>query len=304
MEHLNCRICLGLLAVMLTAGAGCAPSKTSWHEKFQWQAEDYFKDQRVVRLCAAIEADDLAGIDEAVKAGADVNARGEGNMTPLLWAFPDDRPERFKRLLELGADPNVIVESDFNTRNVGIQPGDSVTLLAAKSAFERHFELVMANGGDANYVNPKTKESLLQIVIQGPDTNKRARIQTLIANGVNLDHPTRSGAPPLIEAFTWLSQYDVVIDLLEAGADPGVYHESQNTKLVHMVIWEQSQLAKRTPQQKQDYDTIVRLLKEKGESFDDAEADIKRWASWSSLPRAKRKELREAETASRQAEPN
>jgi ankyrin repeat protein len=57
-------------------------------------------------LCKAIEENDVGEIDRLVAAGADVNAKGKENMTPLLWAFPDDKPERFKKLLELGADPN------------------------------------------------------------------------------------------------------------------------------------------------------------------------------------------------------
>jgi hypothetical protein len=34
-----------------------------------------------------------------------VNAKGKGNMTPLLWAYFDDRPQRLLLLLEHGADP-------------------------------------------------------------------------------------------------------------------------------------------------------------------------------------------------------
>ncbi len=46
---------------------------------------------------------------------------------------------------------------------------------------------------------------------------------------------------------------------------------------------------------------LVKMLKDKGESFEAAKADIERWASWGALPRSKRKKLREAETAARRA---
>jgi hypothetical protein len=49
----------------------------------------------VIALCKATEANDIAEIDRLVAAGADVNAQGEGNMTPLLWAYPDNKLERF-----------------------------------------------------------------------------------------------------------------------------------------------------------------------------------------------------------------
>jgi hypothetical protein len=122
-----------LLSVGLAVGflTGCqeiarmAPAST-WHQKCGWKAEDYFDDPQVIALCKAIEASNLVEIDRLVAAGANVNAQGKDKMTPLLWAYPDSNLQRFKRLLELGADPNVVIESDFNTRG-GMRAGDSVT---------------------------------------------------------------------------------------------------------------------------------------------------------------------------------
>jgi hypothetical protein len=59
------------------------------HQRCGWKAEDYFTDPKVIALCHAIEANDLAEMERLVKAGADVNAQGKDKMTPLLWAFPD-----------------------------------------------------------------------------------------------------------------------------------------------------------------------------------------------------------------------
>lgn len=119
----------------------------SWHEKFKWKAEDYFDNPQVIALCKAIEANDLKEIDRLVADGANVNAKGKGNMTPLLWAFPDNKSKRFKKLLEHGADPNVIVENDFNTKMSGIRPGDSVTHLVCKTRFPKYFDYVFQHGG-------------------------------------------------------------------------------------------------------------------------------------------------------------
>ena len=74
--------------------AGCGvldllPSRTI-HQRCGWKAEDYFTDRKVIALCRAIEANDLAEMERVVKAGADVNAQGKDKMTPLLWAFPDN----------------------------------------------------------------------------------------------------------------------------------------------------------------------------------------------------------------------
>jgi hypothetical protein len=96
-----------------------------WHEQHGWNATDFFADPQVIALCDAIAADDVARMKELIAAGADVNARGKGNMTPLLWAFVDNKPERFRLLLEAGANPNVDIESDFGIRQA-FGPGESV----------------------------------------------------------------------------------------------------------------------------------------------------------------------------------
>jgi hypothetical protein len=143
---------------------GCAEAKkqvaSTWHQKCSWRAADYFDDPKVIALCRAIESNDIAEIDRLVAAGADVNAQGKGKMTPLLWAYPDNRLERFKRLLEHGANPNVAIESDFNTRG-GMRAGDSVTYLACKTSFLGYFEAVFSHGGDPN-LGTLTKPLLVQ----------------------------------------------------------------------------------------------------------------------------------------------
>lgn len=109
-------------------------TKKSFHQKFSWKAEDFFDDTQVVSLCKAIEADDLAEMKRLIEAGADVNAKGKGSMTPLMWAFPDNKFDRFKLLLENGADPNVKISSDLNVPSF-FRPGHSVTTVSAKSYF-------------------------------------------------------------------------------------------------------------------------------------------------------------------------
>jgi ankyrin repeat protein len=149
-----------LLYITFSAGclvaAGCEKPRpilaATWHQTCGWKAADYFDDPQVIALCKAIEANDLKEIDRLVAAGADVNAKGKGNMTPLLWAFPDNKLPRFKRLLEHGADPNVILsEHDFNARGE-MKAGKSVTHMASTTSFPGYFEAVFEHGGDVNLV--------------------------------------------------------------------------------------------------------------------------------------------------------
>ena len=129
---------LGVLGLcsMFTLNLDGEDRERTPHELMGWKAEDYFEDRKVVALCKAIEADDVTELDRIVKEGADVNAKGKGNMTPLLWAFPGGKLDRFKRILEHGANPNVLITSDLGTKGQVFLPGMSVTHMACDTGFD------------------------------------------------------------------------------------------------------------------------------------------------------------------------
>ena len=290
----------GMAIAVLGGGCDSPPPRGKWHAKFNWKAEDYFDDPNVVRLCRAIEAEDLLEMERAIKEGADVNAQGVGKMTPLLWAFPDNKLPRFECLLKHGANPNVIVESDFNTRKLAIRPGDSVTHMAAKSHFPGHFRAVMEHGGNPNLVNPKDGDSVLMELIQSRTTDTKDRIQLLIKHGADVNQKDNGGVAPIIRATSYFAQYDLAIFLLDNGADPNAYIERQNTKLAHHLLMQKDGLSRLTPQQQADYAELVRRLEKLGESFAEAQSDLDRWKKWVGPPE-KVREWREAETEARHA---
>lgn len=283
--------------ILLTGPIGCGQSidRSSWHEKFDWRAEKYFKDPMVIALCKAIEADDLDEVDRLVADGADVKALGKDNMTPLLWAFPINKPEVFKRLLEHGADPNVIFQSDFNTR-MTIRPGQSVTHLSCKVRLPKYFKYVFEHGADPNLVSSRElhhangNHTPLFEVITGKGRDKKDRVHLLIEKGANLNHQDSAGDTPAMLAVGWGGQYDVALMLLKAGANSKLYrNDYSNTRLVHMVIGEERRLPQSPPLQKANYQKLVKWLEEHGESVEEARADIKRWRSWIGPPGYKAK---------------
>jgi hypothetical protein len=256
---------------------------STWHQKCGWKADDYFDDSKVIALCRAIEANDIAEIDRLVAAGADVKAKGKGNMTPLLWAYPDNKLDRFKRLLEHGANPNVAIESDLNTHG-GMRPGDSVTHLACKTSFPGYFEAVFSHGGDPNLIRNGIipNETPLFTLIKGRAPSKLAGVKVLIAKGADLNHINGAGFTPAMTAVGWGNQFDIALELLNGGADPKIFRPTENAKLVHLVLGkEHDQKVGWTPQQRADHGKLVEWLKQHGESFDDAKADLNRWDSWS-----------------------
>lgn len=285
---------------VLPACNGRSPLDRSWHAKCDWKAEEYFDDPQVIELCRAIESNDLTEIDRLVAAGADINAKGKGNMTPLLWAYPDNNLPRFKRLLEHGADPNIVFDSDFNTRQ-GIRPGDSITHMVSKSSFPGYFEAVFDHGGDPNLVKSGrgmiTETPIFTVITGGgSDWNK---IQRLIDLGADLNYISGGDSTPPMQAAGWGGQYDLALKLLEAGADLKVYKTISNAKLIHVAAMEQARRGPHwTAKQKADFEKLVDWLEDRGESLDAAKADLARWQSWSATNGEYRRNM-EAEIAAR-----
>jgi hypothetical protein len=254
------------------------------HQRFGWKAEDYFTDPQVIALCHAIEANDLAEMERLVKAGADVNAQGKGKMTPLMWAFPDNQLPRFKWLLEHGANPNVVVESDFNTGHRTF-PGDSVTHMACATPFPGYFDAVFDHGGDPNL--RRTGETgrdatpLFTVITTG-GRNRKEKVQRLIAAGADMNTLCGGSTPPM-KAAGWFNQNDLVLMMLEAGADFRTYDRKDRDRLIHRVVSQEFGtvgLKALTPQMQADRAAVIKWLEDHGESYEVAKADIARWDSW------------------------
>ena len=276
-----------LLAVALWLPAvGCGvtamlPGATV-HQRCGWTAEDYFTDPQVIALCHAIEVNDLAEMERLVKAGADVNAQGKDKMTPLLWAFPDNHLPRFKWLLEHGANPNVVVEGEFNTRQT-ISRGDSVTHMACKTSLPGYFEAVFDHGGDPNirHTGPLgfSQTPLFAVITRGGG-DKAAKIRRLIDLGADMNDRF-SGGTPVMQAVTWFGQFKLALMMLEAGADHRTYQHNEYRQLIHVVAGQERRLHEYTPEQRAGFHELVKWLEDHGESYEEAKADIARWDSWS-----------------------
>ncbi len=295
-------VCI-LTFVVLLATAGCSGmnrlAAATVHQRCGWKAEDYFTDPKVIALCRAIEASDLAEMERLVKAGADVNAQGKDKMTPLLWAFPDNQLTRFKWLLEHGANPNVVVEGEFNTRQ-SISSGDSVTFMSCKSSFPGYFEAVFDNGGDPNirHTGPLGfgHTALFAVITRGSG-DKAAKIRRLIDLGADINAPAM-GTTPVMQAVSWGGQFDLALGMLEAGANFRAYEENEVQRLIHVVVRQEARLEGGSPEQRAEFQKLVSWLEQRRESYAQAKGDLERWDSWSG---ATFREKMDAEIAERKA---
>ena len=266
---------LGCDGLKLPGALGEAGAKRTFHEKFNWNAEDWFTDPGVIQLCEAIQADDQAAIQQAIDAGADVNALGQDNMTPLLWAYPDNRLDRFRQLLIAGADPNVPIAGQMNCPQ-GFEPGEAVTHLATTTHFLGYFEAVLTHGGNPN-LRDADGYNMLGLLIKTGGPNVLQRIDAAIAKGADLNDYASAEQTPLAMAVSWYGQFDLAMKLIERGADYRAYDIDMPQRFVHTLFAVGGNMHARTPQQRADYERLVEFLRMNGELISDVEADVERW---------------------------
>ena len=264
----------------LLSGSGV---DASFHQRSAWKAEDFFSDPKVIGLCRAIEAEEITKIKEWIAAGADVNARGKDNMTPLLWAFPDNKLARFRILLEHGADPNVKFSGNFGVPR-GFVRGDSVTSMAAKTVFPGYFEAVMMHGGDPN-IQDFMGDLVLHQIIHAPisDAEAEKRVRIAIESGANLQAFGKSARNAGMTAAAFLRPRIVLI-MLDSGLDPSVYDEFERQRLVHYSLRGQADVRDSNYDHANLYNELLTWLKDHGEDIEEARADLARWATYKGTP--------------------
>jgi hypothetical protein len=266
--------------------------ESRWHTTVGWNAEDYFDDPQVIKLCQAIERNDIPEMERLIAAGADANAIGKGGMTPLLWAFPDGKLERFRCLLERGANPNVTIENDFGVgnrplhpypaggsfyRDRGCAPGQSVTHLAARSPEVEYLTLVLTHRGDPNVVDKDTGMTPLDMVVDRHYSDARVRVELLVTKGADVNHycQYKGGTPTMLAVQNDL--FDTALFLLQSGADPELFRPDGTEKLAHFVVRKERRLSDFRPQLAADYRALVEWLERNGESLAAARADQEAW---------------------------
>ncbi len=238
MDHF--RVLIGILLadfMLLGCLAGCGKAvkqlaqaltdqraKGPPHERLGWKAEDFFSDKGVIALCKAIERRDIPEIERLVKSGVNINARGRGNMTPLLWAFPMGE-KTFGRMLELGADPNVKLTENYlllRSKSVVFASVELTDGLMHYEYFrdvpmEGYLKLVLDHGGDPN-AEDMDKGTPLFWIRHRSSTVRKGMIGLLVAAGADINHRNWRGDTALLDAVGRLG-VGHALTLLEAGAD-------------------------------------------------------------------------------------
>jgi ankyrin repeat protein len=229
----------------------------------EYSAKDFFPDGKVAQLAEAARDGDVARVKLLVSNGTKPNARGYDGITPLIYAMSGKTLKGFRRLLELGADPNL--------RMTG---GKSVMAIAANRVDSPEaLKLAIAFGGDPNLrtgVRAVYGDCSPTPIFDAVNSRKLENLRILIKAGANLEARNSFDHTPLLDAAC-ICYYDVVLFLLEAGADFHAKSESGETVGYYMLA---SRPRGPSAEAKEPWHQCMDFLRKRGVSFAEEKARV------------------------------
>jgi len=172
--------------------------------------DEMFPDPKVRALAAAAGKGDVDKINRLVQSGTNVNSRGTMNATPLFWAIRSTTG--FTRLLELGADPNVIFDD-----------GGTVMHWVAGSENPELLKVALKHGGNPNLVAGELhKTPIFEAIGAQPGA-----VEALLDAGADIDARSKDGTPLMVAAGR--AEFHTVYMLLLRGADYEATNEAGDT---------------------------------------------------------------------------
>ncbi len=243
----GCRI-VAMCILVLPALIGCSTKPLD-----EMTTSELFTNPQVAALVHAAETGDVKTIDELVTKGIDVNARGRGNVTPLVCTYIAHNFDGFDRLLKHGANPNLLDAI-----------GRAIVLDAAMDQDSRFLRRALESGGDPNLVNVGnryhiTSTPLFYAIGQGRMEN----VRLLVAAGANVHQQEDNHATPLSEALIH-GNFEIAMLLIKAGADIHAKDRFGKNAVarVNTRAW-----ALDTPNGKQSFRELIALMNSMGEKI-------------------------------------
>ena len=177
----NCCVLFLIVIVIVLCGLGCR-GQDSYRAELEkkgiaFTPESFFR---------TIHVGDRHVIELFLKAGMDVNVRGEKGYTPLMWASASHDTEIVVFFIEKGAD--VHAEND---------DGYTALMFAASNGNTPMVELLIEKGADINAQNQKGETALMLASLN----DKIEVVQTLLEQGADVYAKNKKGETALAYAF-------------------------------------------------------------------------------------------------------
>ena len=157
-------------------------------------------------------------VTRLIQEGANVNAKGMGRSTPLMFAASCNKnPDVLRLLVEKGANVNAIDRRRMAPLNCA----------AANSNIEI-LRVLVENGANVNSANMRGMTPLIEAAFINP---KPDFLQVLLKHGANVNAVDKDGKTALISAAARNPNPVVLQTLLDSGADVAVKDKEGKTAL-------------------------------------------------------------------------
>lgn len=207
---------LGVLAALIVLSVGCGDAATPGKAM-----QSGFTEPRNIVLAEAVAANDVEGVQAAIRAGGDVNARGEEGVGLLHWAILNRAPDALGALLDAGADPLVTTEA-----------GRAAMHYAAVADDPAYLKVLLSRGASTEVRNSRNGHTPIFDAVGGRGAES---LSLLIEAGADVNAAAPMGDTPLHEAAS-VGDFDGVKRLLEAGADPWARNAQKATFQAYLSI--------------------------------------------------------------------
>lgn len=189
-------MCIGILSLPLFGGIG-------------YRAGDYFDDPDVVRLIKCVKWGHYAEVEKLLARGVSLDVTNDRYVTPVYYFFLKRDFVSFKRMLELGASPDVYPTGigSYSLINYSMEIID-----------DRYFKLLLKYNVDLEYEVTQRRGDAPLIFALYFTVNIRY-LKMLLDHGINVKKDNASWIrSPLFRALA-SREYKRIILLLEYGTD-------------------------------------------------------------------------------------
>ena len=193
-----------LIALIAAIGAPAHPTPT---RAMPSTKAVFFTSGIQQRLETAIRADDPAAIAELLAAGAQSNARGLRDATPLMIAVDAQAPRAVAALLNARASPNLKAVDGAGAVHLAVENH------AVSPNGHAILEMIMKAGGDPNTRRPDDDPAIMRFIYDH-DLDDLRWFKSL---GADVDITARTSRPLIADA-AFAQNWDGVWCLIELGA--------------------------------------------------------------------------------------
>ena len=162
-------------------------------------AQEMFSNSKAAALANAVCKGEVSEINSLVHSGADVNYRGKGGISPLIWAMSCHNYQGMQALLKAGANPNQPMEND-----------QGPVWLAAGGSDPKILPILLKYGGNPSDVHHGRSSALENAI----NYNRTANMKLLVQHGADVNYV---GVQSAGTNATGGHRFDYIVFLLQHG---------------------------------------------------------------------------------------